>query len=96
MAADTGDEDGELATAGTTVELLEGAWDRMRCRPAVTRGGSVVVVCDGNARPTDSGEWSAKECRTPLDAVKPGEPFRQLGVYANMRGDCRQQLNHIK
>ena len=33
---------------------------------------------------------------SPLDAVKPGEPFRQLGVYANMRGDCRKQLDHVK
>ena len=41
------------------------------------------------------GKWSAVEHRTLLDAVKPGEPFRQLGVYANMRGDCRKQLDHI-
>ena len=31
-----------------------------------------------------------------LGAVKPGEPFRQLGVYANMCGDCRKQLEHVK
>ena len=37
-----------------------------------------------------------KECRALLDAVKPGEPFSQLRVYATMRGDCRKQLDHIK
>ena len=45
---------------------------------------------------SDDGEWSAKECRTLLGAVKLGEPFRQLGVYANMRGGCRKQMDHIK
>ena len=49
-----------------------------------------------NARPTDEGEWSAVERRTLLGAVKPGDPFRQLGVYANMQGDCRKQLDHVR
>ena len=49
-----------------------------------------------NSKPTDDGEWSAVEHRALLDVVKPGEPSHQLDVYANMRGDCRKQLGHIK
>ena len=56
----------------------------------------MLAVHPKNIRPTDAGEWSAKEHRTLLDAVKPGEPFRQLRVHGNMRGDCRKQLGHIK
>ena len=37
------------------------------------------------AGPTDVGEWPAVEHRTLLGAVKPGGPFRQLGVYANVQ-----------
>ena len=49
-----------------------------------------------DAEPTDEGDWPAEEHRTLLDAVKPGDPFRQLEVYANMRGDCRKQLGHVR
>ena len=56
----------------------------------------MLIICPDNAQPTDGGEWSVREHRVPLAAVKPGEPFRQLGVYANMRGGGRKQLGHIK
>ena len=77
---DTDNEEGRPVPVGTTVELLEGACDRVHRHPAISHDGSVVIICTTNARPTDSGEWSVREHRTPLGAVKPGEPFRQPGV----------------
>ena len=44
----------------------------------------------------DTGMWSAKEHHTFLDAVGKYAPFRQLGVCANMKGGCDEQLEHIK
>ena len=75
---------------------MPGARERDHSRLSRTREGTLVNIRPGDAEPTDQGEWSAEECRTLLDAVGPGEPFRQLGVYANMRGDCRKQLDHVK
>ena len=53
-------------------------------------------MCPANAGPTDEGGGSAVEHRTLLDAAKPGGPFIQLGVYANMQGDCKNQLDQVR
>ena len=89
-------EGGVRMLADTKVELLEGDEDTQRSHLAVSEAGSIVAAPPENIQPSDDGEWSANECRTLLDAVKLGEPFRLLGVYANMWGYCRKQLDHIK
>ena len=75
---------------------MPGAYGKDESRYARTQEGAILTIGPTNAEPTDEGEWSAEEHRALLDAVKPGEPFMQLGVYANMHGDCRKQLDRVK
>ena len=76
MTVDLAGEDGVRMPAGAKLELLEGAEDRLRYHLTISGTGTIVGVCPESIQPSDDGEWSAKECRTLLDAVKPGEPFR--------------------
>ena len=85
-----------MITAGAHVWVIPGACSKDESRPTRTREGVALTTGSTNAERTDDGEWSAEEDRVLLDAVKPGEPFRHLGVYANMRDDCRKQLDHVK
>ena len=77
-------EDGTRVIAGIRVCLMAGAGNRSGCRLAVTRSGLTVSLHLDSAEPADDGEWSAKEHITLLGAMRPGDPFRQLGVYASM------------
>ena len=94
----TGGGGGTRVVAGTRVRLLAGAEDRSEPRLVITHSGLTIPPHSDSAQPTDGGGWLAKEHRTLLDAVRPGGGggSRQLGVYANMQGDCRKQLGHIK
>ena len=65
-------------------------------RYAQTREGAVLNMCPANTGPTYEGGWSAVEHRTLFGAVKPGGPFRQLGVCPNMQEDCGKQLGHVR
>ena len=82
--------------AGTQVWIMPGACTQDEPRRARTRERGILTIGSTNAGRTDEREWPAEEYRVLLDAVKPGESFRQLGVCANMRGDCRKQLDHVK
>ena len=88
--------EGRTITTGTQVWIIPGACSKDDTRPVRAPEGVVLTVGPANAERIDDFEWSAEEHRTLLGAVKPGEPFRQLGVNANMRDDCRKQLDHIK
>ena len=90
------DQDENRIRSGTRVWILPGTVGIYGSRHAQTREGTVLLLNPATTGPRDEGEWSAVEHRTLLDAVKPGEPFRQLGVYASMRRDCREQLDHIR
>ena len=90
------DQDGNDVSSGTRVWILPGAVGIGGSRHARPREGAVLILSPDTAGPTDEGEWFAVEHRALLDVVKLGEPFRQLGVYTNMRGDCRKQLDHIR
>ena len=89
---DLAGEDGTTIPDGTRVCIMAGAEDRTGHRRATTRERVFVAISRENARPTDQEEWSAVEYRILLDAVRPGEPFQQLGVCANMRGHCTIQI----
>ena len=83
-------EDGMRMPAGTKAGILEGVEDEPGCRLSISGTGSIVAVWPESVQSSNDGEWSAKECLTLLDAVRPGDPFRQLGVYANMRGGLQK------
>ena len=89
-------EDGTEVSTCTRICFLTGAEYRSGRRLAISRIWLILFIHLVSANPTDDGEWSAREHRTLLDAVRPGEHFHQLGVYADIRGDCRKQLGHIK
>ena len=91
-----GDLGGNIIRAGTRVWVLPGIVGYDGPRYPRTRKGTLLNVSPATAEPTEEGEWPAVEHRTLLDAVEPGEPFRQLGMYATMRGDCRKQLDHVR
>ena len=73
-----------------------GGGEILGCHLAISHDGSVLVICPENARPADDVKLLAREHRNLLGAVKPGEPFRQLGVCANMRGGYQKQLDDNK
>ena len=90
----------EEVKAGTQIWIMPVACAQDEPRHARTREGAILTIGLTNAersiQRTDEGKWPAEEHMTLLDAVKPGESFRQPGVYANMRGDYRKQLCHVK
>ena len=90
------DWDGHESMTGTRIWILPGVVGLNGSRNTQTREDAVIKVCPANAGPTDEGEWSTVEHRTLLGAVKPGDPFRKLGVRANMQGDGRKQLDHVR
>ena len=88
-------ECGEIVPRGSKVTLVapeetsvEGGWR------VTLDGRKLGIPVDMNR--ADAGMWSAKEHRTPLAAIGKDTPFRQLGMYANMKGVCDEQLEHIK
>ena len=84
------DEKGMLVPEGIIVQIMSRAVDIKEHRRAISQAGSIISICQENAEPTDEGNWSALEHRTLLGAIRPWGPFRQPGVYANMRSDCRK------
>ena len=84
------DWDGNKIRTGTRIWILPGGVVLDGSRYAKTCESAVLNVCPANTGPTDEREWPAVEQRTLLGAVKPSDPFRKLGMYANMQGDCRK------